>query len=60
MALAVIGGLVVSTVLSLIFVPAMFAMMDDASRWGWRLGQRVIGVGGEEVSTPAAHPAPHH
>ena len=29
MALAVIGGLVFSTILSLIFVPAMFLMMDD-------------------------------
>ena len=29
MALAVIGGLVFSTVLSLVFVPAMFMMMDD-------------------------------
>jgi multidrug efflux pump subunit AcrB len=60
MALAVIGGLVFSTVLSLIFVPAMFALMDDASRWGWRLGQRVIGPTGEEATPPAAHPAPHH
>jgi hydrophobe/amphiphile efflux-1 (HAE1) family protein len=29
MALAVIGGLVFSTILSLVFVPAMFMMMDD-------------------------------
>jgi multidrug efflux pump subunit AcrB len=29
MAIAVIGGLIVSTVLSLLFVPAFFAMMDD-------------------------------
>ncbi len=29
MALAVIGGLMFSTVLSLVFVPAMFMMMDD-------------------------------
>src|SRR6202021_1353407 len=29
MALAVIGGLLFSTVLSLVFVPAMFMMMDD-------------------------------
>ena len=32
MALAVIGGLVFSTVLSLVFVPAMFMMMDDHRR----------------------------
>ncbi len=29
MAIAVIGGLIVSTLLSLLFVPAFFAMMDD-------------------------------
>ena len=45
MALAVIGGLVFSTVLSLIFVPAMFALMDDASRLGWRFGKKLIGAG---------------
>ncbi len=32
MAIAVIGGLIVSTVLSLLFVPAFFAMMDDMGR----------------------------
>jgi multidrug efflux pump subunit AcrB len=38
MAIAVIGGLVVSTFLSLLFVPAFFAMMDDlwlAMQRGW-------------------------
>jgi multidrug efflux pump subunit AcrB len=61
MALAVIGGLVFSTVLSLIFVPAMFALMDDVSSLCWRLGKRVIGSGGEDEpshgtpSQPAAH-----
>ncbi len=30
MAIAVIGGLIVSTVLSLVFVPAIFIVMDDA------------------------------
>ncbi len=38
MAIAVIGGLVVSTILSLVFVPAMFLAMDDLSRlFGWIL-----------------------
>jgi len=32
MALAVIGGLVFSTILSLVFVPAMFMMMDGHRR----------------------------
>ena len=29
MAIAVIGGLVMSTLLSLVFVPAVFTVMDD-------------------------------
>jgi Cu/Ag efflux pump CusA len=33
MAIAVIGGLLVSTVLSLVFVPSFYTIMDDASRW---------------------------
>ena len=32
MAIAVIGGLIVSTVLSLVFVPAVFTVMDDVGR----------------------------
>ena len=47
MALAVIGGLIFSTVLSLIFVPAMFAMMDDLSAFCWRIGKRFITSGDE-------------
>ena len=31
MAIAVIGGLLVSTFLSLVFVPSFFTIMDDAS-----------------------------
>ena len=40
MAIAVIGGLMLSTVLSLVFVPAFFTMMDDISRAAWRIGKR--------------------
>jgi multidrug efflux pump subunit AcrB len=58
MALAVIGGLVFSTLLSLVFVPAMFALMDDASRVSWRLGQRFIGSGEDEHAAPAPPAAP--
>ena len=36
MALAVIGGLIFSTLLSLMFVPAMFMMMDDLGALMWR------------------------
>jgi len=37
MAIAVIGGLVVSTVLSLVFVPAVFTVLDDLGRGMWWL-----------------------
>ncbi|WP_315701963.1 MULTISPECIES: efflux RND transporter permease subunit [unclassified Bradyrhizobium] len=42
MALAVIGGLLFSTVLSLVFVPAMFMVMDDIGALFGRLGRRLI------------------
>jgi len=42
MALAVIGGLVFSTILSLVFVPAMFMMMDDIGIWIWRFTSRFV------------------
>jgi HAE1 family hydrophobic/amphiphilic exporter-1 len=38
MAVVVIGGLLTSTVLSLIFVPVFFALVDDAEHW---LGRRL-------------------
>ncbi len=43
MAIAVIGGLVLSTLLSLVFVPAMFILMDDFGRLVWRGFGRFIG-----------------
>jgi len=42
MALAVIGGLLFSTVLSLVFVPAMFMVMDDVGSLFQRAGRRLI------------------
>jgi multidrug efflux pump subunit AcrB len=42
MALAVIGGLLFSTILSLIFVPAMFLLMDDVGNFFWRIARRVV------------------
>jgi multidrug efflux pump subunit AcrB len=47
MALAVIGGLLFSTVLSLVFVPAMFMVMDDLGSLFWRLGRRLIVSSGD-------------
>lgn len=40
MAIAVIGGLIVSTVLSLVFVPSFYMVMDDLGRGiGWLFGR---------------------
>jgi Cu/Ag efflux pump CusA len=50
MALAVIGGLIFSTLLSLIFVPAMFMMMDDVGKVSWKLGKRLLASEGSENS----------
>jgi multidrug efflux pump subunit AcrB len=58
MALAVIGGLLFSTLLSLIFVPAMFLMMDDVGNFFWRIGRKLI-VSSEDADDPppSAHDA---
>src|SRR5712675_1410373 len=42
MALAVIGGLLFSTVLSLVFVPAMFIVMDDIGSLIWHFGRKLV------------------
>src|SRR5450755_1007856 len=59
MALAVIGGLVFSTVLSLVFVPAMFMMMDDVGALFWRFGKKLLASSGEGEHAPADHAAEH-
>jgi hydrophobe/amphiphile efflux-1 (HAE1) family protein len=52
MAIAVIGGLLVSTFLSLIFVPAFFVLMDDLSRFfAWAFG-RFVGPRDEPGEAP--------
>ena len=40
MAIGVIGGLVVSTMLSLVFVPSFYTVMDDAAGLARKLGRR--------------------
>jgi multidrug efflux pump subunit AcrB len=65
MAIAVVGGLLVSTLLSLLFVPAFFTLMDDFGQLMLRASRRFIGRSDEPPSggaashatTPAA-PAP--
>ena len=63
MAVAVIGGLITSTVLSLVFVPAVFVTMDNIRLWlAPRLGRltsvtaadRAAGEAGANIAPPAA------
>jgi multidrug efflux pump subunit AcrB len=58
MALAVIGGLVFSTVLSLVFVPAMFMMMDDLGALMWRFGSKLLASHGEGEHPAGPKPSP--
>jgi len=58
MALAVIGGLIFSTILSLVFVPAMFMVMDDLGALCWRFGQKLLVSRGEPDE--AGHGSDHH
>jgi multidrug efflux pump subunit AcrB len=68
MAIAVIGGLISSTVLSLVFVPAVFVLMDDVGRLLWWIFGRFVGArdepdiqsdasGSTQNDTPAPAPA---
>lgn len=47
MAIGVIGGLLESTLLSLIFVPAFFTAMDDVECWLRRVASRCVGGRGQ-------------
>ena len=58
MALAVIGGLLFSTVLSLVFVPAMFMVMDDIGSLIWRFGKQLIANTGDAEHAEDHHQAP--
>jgi len=44
MAIAVIGGLISSTLLSLVFVPAVFVVLDDFAGFLWRVAGRFVGA----------------
>lgn len=63
MAIAVIGGLISSTVLSLVFVPAVFVLMDDVAGGIWRVFARFVGQADEPpeetrlLPRPGTHPA---
>src|SRR5208283_3318777 len=59
MAIAVIGGLIMSTLLSLVFVPAVFTVLDDLGRVSWRLFSRLFGESDEdELAAERPKPPP--
>jgi hypothetical protein len=64
MALAVIGGLIFSTILSLVFVPAMFMVMDDLGSFIWRHSRKLVvssadaSHGGDKHDKPLAQKPP--
>jgi len=58
MAIGVIGGLIVSTVLSLVFVPSFYTVMDDASNGVGRLFGRLLTPRTAPVPLAAYGPAP--
>jgi hydrophobe/amphiphile efflux-1 (HAE1) family protein len=58
MAIAVMGGLAASTLLSLVFVPAVFTLIDDLGGLIWRVFGRFVGERDEATHPrPAATPA---
>ena len=57
MAVAVIGGLIMSTLLSLIFVPSVFTVIDDIGRLFWWLFSRFVGATDEPVAPVVEPPA---
>jgi multidrug efflux pump subunit AcrB len=56
MAVAVIGGLLTSTLLTLVIVPAAFTVVDDLERW---IGPKVSGALAARPPTPPAPVKPH-
>jgi len=56
MAVAVIGGLLTSTLLTLVIVPAAFTVVDDIERW---IGPKVSGALAARPPKPSAPVKPH-
>jgi HAE1 family hydrophobic/amphiphilic exporter-1 len=59
MAIAVIGGLITSTLLTLVIVPAVFTVFDDLERWlapkaGKLLAEPVGSLAGRLTDSPRA------
>ena len=58
MAIAVIGGLITSTGLTLVIVPAAFTLIDDIERWlGPKFGKVVVAPPKPVASPSQPHPA---
>jgi len=57
MAIAVIGGLIVSTVLSLVFVPSFYSVMDDITRGVSFIFGPLVGPKDEPREGKAVHEA---
>jgi hypothetical protein len=54
MAIAVIGGLLSSRLLSLVFVPAVFSVMDDVAGMIWGYFRRCVGEADEPAEPERA------
>jgi multidrug efflux pump subunit AcrB len=59
MAMAVIGGLITSTVLSLLVVPAVFTYVDDIEHWLHRMVARIRGRKPDPADAPEGPPPVH-
>ncbi|MCW8163565.1 efflux RND transporter permease subunit [Verminephrobacter aporrectodeae subsp. tuberculatae] len=57
MAVAVIGGLITSTLLSLLVIPAVFTGVDDFGQWTTRLLRRLRGKRAHPTAAATATPA---
>jgi hypothetical protein len=56
MAIAVIGGLITSTALTLVIVPAAFTLIDDVERWLAPKFGRVLTAQAPPGTPPHPHP----
>ncbi|HEY2339964.1 MAG TPA: efflux RND transporter permease subunit, partial [Steroidobacteraceae bacterium] len=56
MAIAVIGGLITSTALTLVIVPAAFTLIDDVERWLAPKFGRVLTAEPPPGTPPHPHP----
>ncbi len=59
MAVAVIGGLITSTVLSLLVVPSVFTYLDDLEQWIKRMVNKLRGRAPDADAATGAGGAPH-